>query len=92
MENIGIGTDLCQNQPDSIVEWMRVGRWTKEIDYGEGPASKPGFPAMPTWFKDNRDFDNIATGLRSTGFSETEVAGIMGENWLKFYDENFKPA
>lgn len=25
-QNIGIGTDLCQDQPDSIVEWMRVGR------------------------------------------------------------------
>ncbi len=25
-ERIGIGTDLCQDQPDSIVEWMRVGR------------------------------------------------------------------
>ncbi len=34
-ENLGIGTDLCQDQPDSIVEWMRVGRWSKEIDYGE---------------------------------------------------------
>ena len=42
-ENIGIGTDLCQDQPDSIVEWMRVGRWTKSIDYGEGSADKPGF-------------------------------------------------
>jgi membrane dipeptidase len=28
-ENIGIGTDLCQDQPDSVVEWMRLGRWTK---------------------------------------------------------------
>ena len=46
-ENIGIGTDLCQDQPDSIVEWMRVGRWTKSIDYGEGSADKPGFrPAI----------------------------------------------
>ena len=34
--NVGIGTDLCQDQQDSVVEWMRVGRWTKSIDYGEG--------------------------------------------------------
>ena len=20
--NVGIGTDLCQDQPDSVVEWM----------------------------------------------------------------------
>ncbi len=91
VENIGIGTDLCQDQPDSIVEWMRVGRWTKEIDYGEGSASDAGFPPMPEWFKDNRDFDNIEQGLKDIGFSDTETAGIMGENWLRFYDNNFGP-
>jgi membrane dipeptidase len=90
-ENIGIGTDLCQDQPDSIVEWMRVGRWTKQIDYGEGSASNAGFPPMPSWFHDNRDFGNIEAGLRATGLSGTEVAGVMGENWLRFYDENFSP-
>ncbi len=91
-ENIGIGTDLCQDQPDSIVEWMRVGRWTKEIDYGEGSAGNAGFPPMPPWFRDNRDFGNIEAGLRATGLSDTEVAGVMGENWLRFYDANFGPA
>lgn len=90
-EHLGIGTDLCQDQPDSIVEWMRVGRWTKEIDYGEGSASSPGFPDMPQWFRDNRDFGNIENGLRATGLSEEEVAGIMGRNWYNFYAENFKP-
>ncbi len=92
VERIGIGTDLCQDQPDSIVEWMRVGRWSKEIDYGEGSAADAGFPPMPDWFKDNRDFGSIEAGLRATGFSDSEVAGIMGENWLAFYDENFGPA
>jgi microsomal dipeptidase-like Zn-dependent dipeptidase len=90
-QNIGIGTDLCQDQPDSIVEWMRIGRWTKEIDYGEGSASNAGFPPMPSWFHDNRDFGKIEAGLRATGLSDTEVAGVMGENWLRFYDQNFGP-
>ena len=90
-DHIGIGTDLCQDQPDSVVTWMRVGRWTKEADYGEGSRSDSGFPPMPAWFKDNRDFANIAAGLRATGLSETEVDGIMGENWLRFYDTSFGP-
>ncbi len=90
-ENIGIGTDLCQGHPDSEVEWMRVGRWTKEIDYGEGSKSNAGFPDMPSWFRDNRDFGNIENGLRATGLSEAEVSGVMGGNWLRFYDTNFDP-
>jgi len=91
VHTLGIGSDLCQDQPDSVVEWMRVGRWSKEIDYGEGSASAPGFPPMPSWFQDNRDFGNIADGLAQTGLSQSEVNGIMGENWHRFYKENFVP-
>ena len=91
VHSLGIGSDLCQDQPDSVVKWMRVGRWSKEIDYGEGSASAPGFPPMPSWFQDNRDFGNIAEGLAQTGLSQSEVNGIMGENWHRFYKENFVP-
>jgi microsomal dipeptidase-like Zn-dependent dipeptidase len=92
IDNIGLGSDLCQDQPDSVVEWMRVGRWSKEIDYGEGSASDAGFPPMPDWFGDNRHFGNIAAGLMEHGFSEADTAAVMGENWLRFYDNNFGPA
>jgi membrane dipeptidase len=88
-EHLGIGTDLCQDQPDSIVEWMRVGRWSKTIDYGEGSASDAGFPPMPNWFNDNRDFGNLSRGLQDVGFAAQEVEGIMGGNWLSFYESSF---
>ena len=91
VDSLGIGSDLCQDHPDSVVEWMRVGRWTKKIDYGEGNASDSGFPEMPDWFKDNRDFPNIKKGLLTHGFSEKDVAAIMGENWLNFFDKGFAP-
>ena len=88
-EYLGIGSDLCQDQPDSIVTWMRNGRWSKEVDYGEGSASDPGFPVQPEWFRDNRDFYKIREGLIDIGFSSAEVEGIMGQNWLRFYQESF---
>ena len=70
---------------------MRVGRWSKAMDYGEGSADNPAFPPMPDWFADNRDFGNIRAGLIANGFSEAEAEGIMGGNWLRFYDDNFGP-
>ena len=91
VEHLGLGSDLCQDQPDSVVEWMRVGRWSKEIDYGEGSASNPGFPPMPSWFQGNKDFPNIAQGLRDIGFSQDNVDALMGGNWYRFYKENFVP-
>ncbi len=92
VDHLGLGSDLCQDQPDSVVEWMRVGRWSKVIDYGEGSAKDAGFPPQPHWFRDNRDFHNIRSGLAAVGFNKAEVAGLMGENWLRFYDRNFGPA
>ena len=92
VDHIGLGSDLCQDHSDSVVEWMRAGRWTKKIDYGEGSASNTGFPAMPEWFNDNRDFDNIEQGLLEVGFSIEDTAKIMGNNWLRFFDENFAAA
>jgi membrane dipeptidase len=89
--HIGIGTDLCQDQPDSIVEWMRVGRWTKTVDYGEGSAAAPGFPPMPDWFNDNRDFGRIAQGLRDVGMAPDEVCAVMGGNWQRFFAAGFGP-
>jgi len=89
--HIGIGSDLCQNQPDSVVEWMRNGTWTKERDFGEGSAGSAGFPDQPSWFNDNRDFKNIALGLKDVGFSDDEVAAVMGNNWLNFFESSFGP-
>lgn len=86
---LGIGTDLCQDHPDSVVEWMRTGRWTKSVDYGEGSKDAPGFPAMPDWFCDNRDFGNLRSGLHAVGFSGDDVAGIMGGNWARFFATSF---
>jgi len=91
VDHIGFGSDLCQDQPDSVVEWMRVGRWTKEIDYGEGSADNAGFPPQPPWFTDNRDFGQLRAGLGKAGFSDLDVEKIMGGNWFRFYSESFSP-
>ena len=64
VEKIGIGSDLCLNQPDTIVEWMRNGTWTKSKNYGEGSKNKPGFPKQPDWFLDARGFENLEVGLK----------------------------
>ena len=85
VKNIGIGSDLCLNQPDSVVEWMRNGTWSKSTNYGEGSKKKPGFPKQPEWFLDARGFDNLESGLKKVGFNNQEVEGILGNNWFNFY-------
>ncbi len=90
VDHIGFGSDLCQGQPDSVVEWMRNGRWTKGgANIGLGKAV---FPPQPSWFRDNRDYPLIRNGLAKRGFSAVEVDKIMGRNWYRFFAESFGPA
>ena len=91
VEQIGIGSDLCQDQPDSIVRWMRSG--VREDENTPPPESVKDvrFPEMPVWFRSNEDFPGIARALRDTGFSTEETAGIMGNNWFRFMNSAFGP-
>jgi membrane dipeptidase len=92
IDRIGIGSDLCQDQPDSVVEWMRTGRWTKATDFGEGSAANAGFPAQPPWFLENTGFANLRDGLRQAGFSADDAGKILGANWLHFFELSFGAA
>tara|TARA_B100000579_G_scaffold431535_1_gene446749 strand:+ start:549 stop:1517 length:969 start_codon:yes stop_codon:yes gene_type:complete len=85
VNNVGIGSDLCLHQPDSVVEWMRNGTWTKVKNYGEGSKNKPGFPKQPDWFIDARGFKNLEIGLKNVGFNNEDVNKILGNNWFNFY-------
>ena len=67
VENIGIGTDLCQGQPQSVLTWMRNGRWAKATDYGEGSADNADWPDQPDWFRGNRDFPILEQGSEGPG-------------------------
>lgn len=91
IEHVGIGSDLCLDQPDSVVEWMRNGRWTRERDYGEGSADNAGFPPQPDWFRDSRGFASLEQGLIDVGFEDADVSRILGTNWLDFFAASFGP-
>jgi microsomal dipeptidase-like Zn-dependent dipeptidase len=91
IEHIAIGTDLCQDQPTSILEWMRNGRWSKQMDYGEGSQSNAGWPSPLSWLRDNRDFPNLIQGLRERGFDDDSVERIMGRNWVELLERATVP-
>lgn len=90
IDNIGIGSDLCQNWSYNTLEWMRSGTWTFKPDFGEGSSENSDWPEQPEWFKSSRDFGNISQGLISKGMSNSDVEKIMGLNWLNFFDRSFE--
>ncbi|HEG2581109.1 TPA: membrane dipeptidase [Campylobacter lari] len=90
VDHIGIGSDLCLNQPLDVLEWMRNGRWSKIKDYGEGSATNSTWPKNVSWFNDSSGLYNIYKGLINYGFSENDVKKIMGLNWLHFLQDGLK--
>ena len=83
-DHVGIGSDLCRGRPDSVVRWMRDGKWTLR----RGDAK---FPAQPEWFRSGADFPNLENGLRAIGFSRAETGGVLGGNWARFMAEALEP-
>ena len=89
IDHIGIGSDLCKNWGDEVVMWMRNGKWTKQIDYGESTSKESSWPEQPRWFTKGSDFINIYNGLIKSGMKEENIFKILGSNWLKFMKKNF---
>ena len=89
IDHIGIGSDLCNNWPDEVVMWMRNGKWTKKIDYGESQNKSATWPTQPPWFKKGSDLKNIYLAMIKSGFSEEHAFKILGKNWLEFMKIHF---
>jgi len=84
IDRIGIGSDTVRGWPDSVLAWMRNGRWTRG-------STEPSWPEWQDWYRTPADFGNLTAGLLARGFSAEDVARIMGGNWLRFMDEGFRP-
>ncbi len=88
-DNIGIGSDLCLNWPDEIVMWMRNGKWTKKIDYGESKDKNPKWPELPNWYSQPSDLKKLFKSMCENNISEKVATKIVGENWLNFMKNQF---
>ncbi len=89
IDHVAIGTDRSHNHVTADYDWMRMGRWTRGVDYGAGSATRPGKAAPPEWFVEVHHLGRIPEGLRKAGFSPGEVDKITHGNWLRLYGEVF---
>lgn len=87
---VGVGTDFDQTGGQDYLEWMRQGRWAREIQYGAGSKEHAGPSPKLDWISSPAQFGNIEAALRDRGFHDDEVQKVMGENWLRYYDTVFR--
>jgi membrane dipeptidase len=80
-EHAGLGLDYA-NDPNQVARLLRAGR----RHYGD-PSS---YPADNLKFAPPTAIPEIAYRLLERGYGETEVRGVLGENWLRVYREVWK--
>lgn len=86
-DHVGIGSDYYTGWPESQIKWWRAGRWARE-----SAIPIKGFSRWPSWFQSSVDFPKLIEAIGKRGFSAEETAKIAGGNWLRFFNEGFRPA
>ena len=89
IDHVGVGTDRSHNHTIVDYNWMRMGRWTRGIDYGAGSAARPGTVPPADWFTEVHQIGAIPAGLARVGFKPAEVEKIASGNWLRLYEAVF---
>ena len=88
-DSIGIGSDLCVNWSDDVVMWMRNGKWTKKIDYGESKDKNASWPKPASWYSKPEDLSSLVDTLIFNGINEKIAHKVGGSNWLNFMSDHF---
>jgi membrane dipeptidase len=91
-DKVGIGTDHGHYYPESLKKSNRD-KMAREIE--EQGISKVGWRrghfrdeiVEVEGYRDWRDFSNITRKLKERGYSEKEIQGILGENFLRVFGQ-----
>ncbi len=84
-DHVAIGSDCTRNWGPDFIGWLRNGRWRPSA-----PAERsPQAPAWPEWFSGPAHFPALVDGLVAVGLDETTIRGVLGENWMRLFDDVF---
>ena len=89
IDHVGIGTDLIHKGNRAYLDWMRMGRWSRSVNYGAGSAANADPVSDPRWLTRPSDLGKVQEGLKRVGFTEEECEKITAGNWLRVYAEVF---
>jgi membrane dipeptidase len=82
-EHVGIGSDWPLQAPHFVLDLLE--EWLLKTGF----RSEHGLKATGnlTGFDDYRDFPNITRGLVSRGYTDREIEGILGANFLRVFEK-----
>ncbi len=90
VDAVALGTDYCPGHPKSVRTWWRFARWSRESAPAEQMQIAP-HEGWSEWMKTQAGLANVLRELARRGFTQDDIAGIMGGNWLRLFGETFTP-
>ena len=84
IDHVAIGTDYTQDQPKTFFDWIFSQQGTK---YQERPVPHPDPLVHPEGMETPDKLSNVAREFVDRGYSDTDVAKILGGNWLRLFRE-----
>ena len=82
-QHVAIGTDWPLQMTKGALS--RIGEMERQ--YGFRPEHRVSWTTNLIGFDDYRDFPNITRGLVKRGYTDEQVRGILGENFLRVVDD-----
>jgi len=83
VEHVGIGTDWPNSAPPWILGMLH--EWHEELGFRE--EHRVDWLATLKGFQDHREFINITRGLVARKYSDDEIKGILGGNFLSVFEQ-----
>ncbi len=79
--NVGIGTDFTQEHGREFFNWLMhdKGYARKLTDFGD--------IVNPEGIRTIGEFANLTAAMERAGWSEYRIRSVMGENWLRVFEE-----
>lgn len=87
-DHVGFGIDFTQDQPRSFWRYIGSQQGTSYPAVFQDPnVHWEEFKLYPDDLATPDELPNLATGLQRRGYSDDEIAGILGGNWLRLLDQ-----
>ena len=80
--HVGLGLDYCQISEPEYEAMLASGEWRAD-DYPPPPWS------YPAGIETARTIGALGQRLSERGFTENEIRGVLGENWLALFDQEW---
>jgi len=84
--HVGIGTDWPHTVPKEVLRDI-FSPATLELLGGGGAPSGSTYLLNVIGFDDYLDYPNLTRGLVKRGYSDEQIKGVLGENYLRIFEE-----